>query len=227
MNKLPNPKKTKKKFYNKFIYKASFNLKGAGALRYHSLDQVLNQCITNKFSAGSEWREKIFNDLKSNSSLWISLIGILNSYEKGSWQKRLEGDFIDFYTNEKSLYDQLCNNFSEYCVIRFEPSKGKEKELLESNKEIFVSKLPHNMYEYKAFLKPHKVKKEDKNALVDWLDNQRPKITFTESIKKWVLTTDTNWDRRYIYIDSESTLLMIKLRSPDILGRVFKYVRNR
>jgi len=32
-----------------------------------------------------------------------------------------------------------------------------------------------------------------------------------------------NWDRRYILVDNEKTLLMIKLHSPDAIGTVYKY----
>jgi len=228
MNKLPTPKKTKKKFYNKFIYKVSLNLDGASALRYHDINEIINKCVTNSgASSGARWRDKVEQDVKKNANTWISLISILNNYNKKSWRKRLEGDCIDFYTNEKSLYDKLCDNFSEHCVIRFEPKKGHEYQLINSDKEIFVDKLPHDKYNYKVFLKPHKVSKEDKPALISWLEKQKPKITFTESIKKWVLSNETNWDRRYIYIDNESTLLMIKLRSQDIIGRVLKYRINR
>ena len=66
----------------------------------------------------------------------------------------------------------------------------------------------------------------ERTKLADWLELQVPKITFSNSIKKWVLQTRENWDRRYIYIDNDQTLLMIKLRSPELIGKVFKYVKT-
>jgi len=227
MNKLPTPKKTKKKFYNKYIYKITLNLKGSVSLRYNSLDEVLNKCVQQDFSAGTKWRDRVFKELRDNSHHWIKLIGILNQYDNKTWSKRLEGDYIDFYTNDKSMYETIGSEFEQFCVLRSQPEKGKEQQLLESNKEIFCKKLPHDKYQFKVYLKPHRVRRDEKAALANWLDNQRPNITFTSSIKKWLLSTESNWDRRYIYVDNESTLLMIKLRSSEVLGRVHKYVINR
>jgi len=37
------------------------------------------------------------------------------------------------------------------------------------------------------------------------------------------LITEWNWDRRYMYVEDEMTLLMIKMRSSEVLGRIYEY----
>jgi predicted NAD/FAD-dependent oxidoreductase len=100
--------------------------------------------------------------------------------------------------------------------------------MLDEEKKIFVKEIPHGIYNYQAYLHPHKLtsSQTERTQLADWLELQVPKITFSNSIRKWVLQTQENWDRRYIYIDNEQTLLMIKLRSPELIGKVFKYVKT-
>ena len=135
----------------------------------------------------------------------------------------MEYDNIDFYTNDKKFYEELCEKFREYVRLRFQPPAGLEDIMLDEEKKIFVKQLPHERYQYRAYLHPHKITQEDKDALANWLEKQKPNITFTKSIKNWLLRTSENWDRRYIYIDNEQTLLMMKLRSPNLVGQVFKY----
>jgi hypothetical protein len=103
-----------------------------------------------------------------------------------------------------------------------------EQEMLDEERKIFVNEIPHGIYNYQAYLQPHKLSSNisERTQLANWLELQVPKITFSKSVRKWVLNTQENWDRRYIYIDSEQTLLMIKLRSPELIGKVFKYVKT-
>jgi len=198
---------------------------GIGGLRYFTLNEFLDICQKEKLVSDLDltWREKIMNDMIRNKHVWAQLIPFINSFDSKSFSKRLEGNNVDFYTNDKKLYDGLCSNFSDFVRLRFEPPKGKEQEMLEADKVIFAKKLPHDKYQYKAYLQPHKVSADDKLKLAAWMDKQIPSITFTDSIRNWLINTSENWDRRYIYIQDEKTLLMIKLRSPHLVGQIFKY----
>lgn len=223
-NNLPNPKKTKKKFYNKFVYKVSLEIPGISGLRYFDLHRFLEICqLGQPVPDKSDWKNRVVDKMIANKAVWLSLIPFINQFDSKTYMKRLEGDFIDFYTNDKNFYNGLCKNFSNQVRMRFEPPKGREQQLLEADKIIFANQLPHNTYQYKAYLHPHKILREDKNQLAAWLDNQRPNITFTESIRNWLINTSENWDRRYIYIKDDQTLLMMKLRSPQLIGQIFKY----
>jgi hypothetical protein len=63
-----------------------------------------------------------------------------------------------------------------------------------------------------------------KVKFLDWLRQQAPRITCTERLAKWFLITDWNWDRRYILIEDEQSLLMLKLRNPDVIGRTYNFI---
>jgi len=224
--KLPTAKKTKKKFYNKFIYKVTLNVPGCGALRYYDFSDLLS--IECEAADDMRWKQKLINDVVHNRQEWVDLVFFIDSFEKDQWTKRLEGDYIDLYTNNLDFYNGLCEKFPNRIAKRYQPPAGLEQEMLDEEKKIFVKEIPHGVYNYQAYLHPHKLTENlnERTKLADWLELQVPKITFSKSIRKWVLQTRENWDRRYIYIDNDQTLLMIKLRSPELIGKVFKYVKT-
>jgi len=51
-----------------------------------------------------------------------------------------------------------------------------------------------------------------------------PRVTCTPAVEKWFLITDWNWDRRYILVEDDQTLLMMKLRNADVVGKIYNFV---
>lgn len=228
LHKLPTAKKTKKKFYNKYIYKISLNIPGTSALRWYDFQQLMDLCIAEPSSKREHnWREKVISDVIDYKEMWIDLAMMMSSVDCKSFSKRIEGDSVDFYTNDFQLYEKLGNKFSKYVRSRFQPKEGTENALLNSEKEIFVNELPYGKYQYRAYLKPHRLDANTRKTVANWMEKQVPNITFTDSIKQWLIHTNENWDRRYIHILDEKTMLMIQLRAPQLLGKIFKYKLNR
>jgi hypothetical protein len=156
----------------------------------------------------------------------IALSSFLLEWDKELWSKRIEYSAIDIYTNDKTMYTDLFLTFEEMACARSEPNE-KDLDLLENTGSIIVKKLPHNRYAYKAFLLPHKIKdRKDKKEYVDWITGQNNRILISDAVKEWFIKTDWNWDRRYVLIEDSQTLLMLKLRNPEALGRIYDYVIN-
>jgi hypothetical protein len=154
----------------------------------------------------------------------IALSSFLLEWDSELWSKRIECSAIDIYTNDKTMYTNLFLTFEEIVCARSEPNE-KDLDLLENTGSIIVKKLPHNRYAYKAFLLPHKIKdRKDKKEYVNWITGQNNRILISDAVKEWFITTDWNWDRRYVLIEDSQTLLMLKLRNPEALGRIYDYV---
>lgn len=174
-----------------------------------------------------EWLEKSFeyrwfNEVINNKNNILDLANTLLTYDRKLWQTRIERQQIDVYTNDETLYNDLSSRFFHLVKKRFEPSD--DIPLVEGN-IIKAKKLPHNKYRYKVFLLPHKLQK-DRSAKIkylDWLETQSSRISISHSVKQWFISTDWNWDRRYIWVEDESTLLMLKLRNSDVCGKVYEY----
>jgi hypothetical protein len=219
---LQKTKKTSRKFYNKWIYKVSLNVKGTAIFRAHSLDYIKEFCT----GENSDNRpHSIFGQAWQNKDQILALSDFLTDKDPTIWSKRIENTNIDFYTNDKLFYESISETFQDSLIHRFEPDDGVES-LLDQPQVIVSHKLPHNKYRYRVYLLPHKLanNKEAKLKYIDWLKSQSPRITCTTAVEKWFIKTDWNWDRRYVLVEDEHTLLMLKLRNSEVVGRVYNYV---
>jgi hypothetical protein len=196
-------KQTTRKFYNKWDYKISFSFKGVSYLR------ILDPTEASKRARNPE----------------VAEVGKeLDSLDSSLYAKRLESSILDFYTNDKNIFDRLYNKFSNNVRHAFAPTESFES-LVSHGHKILAKKLPHDRYMYKVFLQPHRINSaEEKAGYISWLEKQEPKIHITKTVKEWFYKTSWNWDRRYMYVEDESMLLMLKLKNSEALGTIYSFV---
>lgn len=214
-------KQTTRKFYNKWCYKVSLEVKGAGVFRTVPLSEISNycdKCVETSYRSSTE--TKVYN----NKEQILDLSNFLLGYDSKLWSKRIENSNIDFYTNDQAFYHNISNQFKDHVNLRFEPDANSN--ILDQPQVIVGKKLPHNKYQFRVYLLPHKMSgdREEKEKFIAWLQNQNSKIRLTSSVIRWFIHTDWNWDRRYILVEDEATLLMLKLRNSSVVGRVYNYV---
>jgi hypothetical protein len=214
--------KTNRKFYNKWIYKVSLQIKGSSIFRTHSLDDIKEFCLA---PSPEKPNYSLHARAWQNRDQILELTEFLLTQKSTIWTKRIENVFMDFYTNDRNFYEELSLKFESAMLHRFEPNL-ETLDLLDTPQTILAAKLPHNRYHYKVYLLPHKMAgdKESKKKYVDWLKSQDPRITCTPAVQKWFIKTDWNWDRRYVLVEDEHTLLMLKLRNSEVVGRVYNYI---
>lgn len=203
-------KTTKKKFYDKWCYKITLTVFGCNMLRKFGLVDLSSNRDLKAFRRTSADKESL-----------ILLSDILSSKDH-AYQTRIERDNIDVYVNDHELYKQICDTFPLKIKHRFEPCS--DIPLLNGNR-IATKVLPHGRYKFKVFLQPHKIKGDqvEKQKYLDWIHGQNDRILISDSVKLWFMFTDWNWDRRYIWVEDEATLLMLKLKNADVCGRVYHY----
>ena len=218
-------KPTKRKFYGKWLYKVTLTIPGIGSIRYRSIDEFID-FISGRRSANLRYflSSSTVQKINSNAKMILSFLKSLQSVPEDQWSKRIENDNIDIYTNNKELFEILSQQFEAETVHRFEPIG--DPNLLSGGSICVVNHFPYHRYQYKVFLQPHRLagELERKSAFINWLDTQGEKIHISKAVKDWFLYTNWNWDRRYMYVDDEQTLLMLKMRESQALGRIHKYV---
>jgi hypothetical protein len=216
-------KTTNRKFYGKWLYKVSLSVKGSGIFRIRSLSDVLIFC--NKTEDTKFPGYTMMNKAWNNRDQILELAEFLSSYDPKIWTKRIENTNIDFYTNDKDFYEAISEKFESTMTHRFEPDIAN-LDLLEQAQTIVVNKLPHKRYKFKVYLLPYKLAgdKESKFKYINWVKTQSPRITCTPAVENWFIKTDWNWDRRYVLVEDENTLLMLKLRNSEVVGRVYNYI---
>lgn len=214
---------TRKKFYNKWLYKVSLEVSAAPIFRMYPL-QHIKKYITNTPTERG-YPDSIWTRVLADGKILLELVDLLMSLDKTTWSRRIEDGVIDFYTNDVGLYDTLSTNFEQLVIARSEPDTTS-LELLEKPYTVLAKKLPHNKYKHRVYLRPHRLTSDItiRQNYVKWLDTQSPRISCTNSVREWIIHTKWNWDRRYVLVEDEQTLLMLKLRNSTIVGSVYNYV---
>lgn len=211
-------KPTTRKFYDKWMYKVTLVLSGVSVLRQIKLEDLDTQLQHLEYKNPYSLIKKAID----NRDNLVAFANCMLGFQENEWAKRIESSSIDIYTNNTVLYNKLKTEFAGLVDHCFEP---ENPELLQSTSSVIVKKLPHGKYKYKVFLLPHKMKDvNDKHMYIEWLESRSDKILLSEAVKKWFIATMWNWDRRYILVEDEPTLLMLKLRAADVVGRIHDYV---
>lgn len=217
-------KLTNRKYYNKWLYKISVRVPGCSIFRSATLEEIKKFCAETDHDFSNlyvSWKHAW-----ANKEFIYEIANFLSAYSKDEYCLRVERNILDVYTNNKEFYETMSMQNQSILVHRFQPNE-KSLDILSNDKNcIVVDKLPKGRYNFRVYLLPHKMAhdKEGKQKYVDWLKRQVPKVTCTPAVQKWFLTTDWNWDRRYVLVEDEATLLMLKLRNSDVVGRVYNFI---
>lgn len=192
---------------------------GAGMFRSHSTTDLKEFAATSE-SMFEKWTYA--RRAWPNRNSISKLAAFLDPYDADSWAKRIEHNTIDLYSNDSAFYNAVSTEYQNSIVHRFEPAAGVDL----NASMIIVSKLPHDKFNYRVYLLPHKMAgdREGKQRYIDWLKSQAPRVSISAAVERWFIATDFNWDRRYVLVEDEQTLLMMKLRNSDIMGRVYNFV---
>lgn len=208
-----------RKFYNKWSYKVTIEVLGASVFRCYSNSEILDAFS----NAQSLKRKSYFIERALEDREHIKqLIEFLDENNLTNITKRVERESIDFYTNDKKIYDDLSKTFILRLRHRIELREGADRE---SENVISVAKYPHGKYQYKVFLKPHKFNNDvvAKKSFLEWIENQGDRIKISDSVKRWFLENNYNWDPRYIFVENEATLLMLSMRNTEAIGKVYRH----
>lgn len=197
-------------------------MEGVSFLRYTPITEIENKI--NFYADDENYLDRFTSKLIRNKKDLINLSYLLQTFEKSKYCLRCETDILDIYTNDTDIFNSCLREFEHVLRFAFAPEE-KDISILSNQKSIVVKKYPHNRYRFKIFLTPHKnIDIDTKFKFVSWLEAQGEKVTFSPSVKNWFLKTNWNWDRRYILVDSDQTLLMMKLKNSDYVGSVYEYI---
>ena len=216
-------KTTSRKFYGKWLYKASFRLEGCALFRSKTIEEL------EKFLEGAEPTGFPFSTHKKawhNADLMLGFCRAFKTQSKDQYSLRIESGWMDVYTNDEEFYKSISTEFQDILRHRFEPSQANLELIADNRNIIAVDKLPKGRFRYRVYLLPHKMNgdRENKRRFLDWLKSQSPRTTCTPAVEKWFMETNWNWDRRYILVEDEATLLMMKLKNSEVVGRVYNFV---
>jgi len=188
-------KTTKRKFYNKWTHKISLNIKEA-------------------------WR---FHRSQPLSGDLLDLDSFLDeNFESSLYSIRVEDSIFDIYTNDINLHASMLKRFHGFLRSTSVPESDVLADL--GQHDILSKSYPHGKFQFKVFLTPHKLTMDEKLNFLGWISKQSDGFLISDAVSNWFIKMVYNYDRRYMYVLDEKTLLMIKLKMPEALGTVYRYV---
>ena len=104
-------KTTSRKFYGKWLYKASIYIPGVAILRSKSLDDIID-FLAKPLPQTTNYRHSLNVKAHANAAYLIKLCKFLKPLQIHLWTKRIETNQLDFYTNDQSIYNDFCNKFN-------------------------------------------------------------------------------------------------------------------
>lgn len=217
------PRYTRRKFYGKWLYKITVTVPGVSIFRSKSVSDIMLFCVSDQPDEPYSYSTK--DKAYKNRKDILCLAELLNNWDNETWSKRIESNVMDIYTNDLEKYTEAGQRLSGLIIQKFEPNLNSIKDLNTST-NVIVKKYPHKRYKHKVYLLPHKMDRDRavRQQYLDWLESQSPRILISDAVKIWFIKTYWNWDRRYVLVEDQQTLLMLKLRSSDVAGKVYDYV---
>ncbi len=210
-------KPTKKLFYGKWLYKVSYKIEGCSFIRQKLFDDIDSSFDNLKIT--NIYHRKILN----NREDLIRISSELKRLPRESFDLRVETDIIDVYTNDEAIFSMLITVLPE--KIRFaQKPQDPTGQQLSDKKTILVKKYPQEKFKMRVYLKPHKMSDpEEKESYLLWLKSVNG-VSISDAVETWFYNTNWNWDRRYILVDDEKTLLMLKLKNSNVIGTIYNLV---
>jgi hypothetical protein len=216
-------KKTNKSFYGKWLYKISLKLAGSSVIRHRTTEDLV-KLFNNNENQKLAINSLLFKAINNKDQI-LKLSNFLEKFDKQTYTVRHETDIFDFYTNNLDSFNELMLEFNNVVRLVCSPESGAEESLLQQKKNIIVKKYPHDRYRYRVFLLPHKITDtKEKLHFLQWINAQNERIRLTTAVYDWFLNTRWNWDRRYVLVEDQNTLLMLKLKNSEAVGGIYDYV---
>jgi len=210
-------KPTKKLFYGKWLYKVSYNIPGCSFIRNRAFDDLEKNI--NNIKPTSNYHQRVI----ANRDDLLLLASFLHHLPQNSFDLRVETDIIDVYTDQETLFTQLVSTLVDRIRYAQKPDDPSGK-TLSDKKTILVKKYPQDRFKMRVYLKPHKmIDPEEKLRYLGWIKTL-PGVSISQAVEKWFYDTKWNWDRRYVLIDDDKTLLLLKLKNSDVVGTVYNLV---
>lgn len=211
---------TKKLFFNRYPYKVETKIDGASLIRYWGVDIIkseLSKTGENKLMRGSNSR--------INKEELLKYIRFAEQFLNGSVQLRGEYRTMNYYTDDKSVYEELQAKLYPWVESITEPESLEELAVLQTEKKklVLCNSLPYDLFKHRLYIKT-KMPVPMRVNFLSWLGNYPNKIQPTESTKKWLTNENKYMQDPFIYVDDSKTLTMISMFLGQYVGKIEEFV---
>jgi hypothetical protein len=191
--------KTKKLFYNKWIYKIQCVVNGGW---YLSMPP----------SRYSYWIGK----MKPDSAQELDVVrSKLNNFIDKEIQLRFEYNRISIFCNDRVIFREIESTLNNWIHQIYEPDNNKEEEFLLSSgkRKRLCKKYPKGLYQYKAYFNTKVMNLDVRKSFYEWfLKYDVSKMHIPNKTKRWLLGLDLYGSSPFLYVSDQKMLSMTAMR---------------
>jgi len=199
--------KTNKLFYGKYPYKVILRNAGLNLFSLYGAIRLVKLL---------EGRELTINYNIDQVSLQDIAKFVIDCGKK--IRTRVEGNRVSIFMYDKDIYNECIDRFKKVVVETHEPENEDTLQfLLENNKKVITTRLPHNRFRYKVYFKIMSLNEGD--TIIKWAENN----------KRVRLNTNPKYSLKYGYnayllVEDQPTITMLTLLATNKINRIEEYV---
>jgi hypothetical protein len=210
--------KTKKLFYGKWAYKVATVCPGGSYVKIYGVDKCSLLAEVNHFKSTSSSYRQIDNKKLAN------FCSLYKTFVNEDHQVRTEGSHVNFFVNDKTLYDKIVKTMNTFVVLTSEPDNlDVLATLQDSKKNVVVNELPFGKYKNKVIFKtmPANQREHLVSLLKKYGDD---KIRMSKTTERYLTGNRHYMNDPFIYIEDEKMLTMLALAANGYIKRTEKFV---
>lgn len=207
INKFVDILPTKRKFYDKYLYKLVYDLRGAHIFSLYSKNFFSNNFHTNRLSESEREKIDVFVTVFRNKDLDLR------------W--RSEGNSLSIFgQSEHELYELASNKLLAYkSSLRSVTRVMNEQDLadLEAGHVIMSEK---TAFPYKVTIRQGLRNTHDRHILGNYLKSIRSEVKISDFLLQGMIHQNKYLHSCYFYVNDPKIVSMIALVAPNIIKRV-------
>ncbi len=215
MNK-PQQHKTKKLFYGKWPYKVATICSGGSYIR------GIGPTVCKRMVAEGKFKDRPYR--KTDFSKLADFCTKYESFFNENYQVRYEGSHVNFFMEDRALYEKIKKVMGQYVVKSWEPEDETVlNTLLDNKKFVVVDELPHGKYSSRIILKSMPLnQRESLIALLKKYDIN--KFRMSKNTERYLSGSKDWMQDPFIYIEDEKMLTMLALAANGYIKKTEKFV---
>lgn len=220
---------TRKKYYNKFLYKLSYRVPGIRLISWNTRSPDIEQRIeawNNRHDGINRPYSFLYGNDRANGSQIRSFYEVFQTKNE-NLKFRIEGNTFNLYsTDDDILYKIATNTLKEWKKSLISVSvveSDSARELLEKGLTIVKTKPD---YAYRVKLREGFQKLNEKVGLATYLRNLGKDVRLSELMFDRLQANTKYFSGGYVYLNDPRLIDMLKLVAPNIIGPVDQMVNQ-
>lgn len=221
----PEKLKTNKLFFGEWPYRISTKVPGGNLIKIKGVDGVRKYCTSNRQPLDYGGYQSFLFRRVLSKPLLLRYTDLIEPYINRNIKIRAEYDTVNIYTKDYDLYQEIQQQLSHFVVNVTEPDSETElKALLDNNKKVFCNKYPHDVYQYKMYLKSE-MPIDVRLKFYHWAKKyNNDQIYINKGTENYLVQGRYSYGQHYIYLKDKSMTVLVLMAAQGYIKKTEEFV---